>query len=862
MPIRFGRYLLLRRKSIESIGENFLALWGVDEGIDQLRIIRAIYPSVAEDADFVALFSEESRSLSQLSSSNVVRILEVGEESGIPFVTQEHVEGLTLERLLNLATASETQCHWELAVHVVSEILRGLDYIHRREDVRGVPLAMRHGDIRPQNVLISFNGEVKLTNFSSSLYYIIDQKTNARFETERGIYAPPESKTTSKGATVAGDLWGTAMVMLAMLKGPSVIKAIREQQDTSASLPSLAFQVEGIPKRLNLFLARTLHPDAKYRFKTALDMREALLEIIREHATGHPPDDLAAFALALGSQDREEEEAFVRTMLKREASISLDESADMGKMTPGVVLDGKYHLLRLLGEGGMGQVFEAEHLGLEKRVAVKVLHERVLHDAVAIERFRREARIMGGLGHPNIVEVLDYGVTEEGNHYLAMTLLDGVTLGEKIAEEGAVPPRELVEIMIAVCHGLAAAHNAGVVHRDLKPDNIFLTGKGPRIVDFGIAKRADLEEQETSLTRTGNICGTVEYIAPEQLRGRSIDHRVDIYTVGLIMYEGLTGHTPFKGRNIAETMHRVMTDKVVSPRKRTANAAIPKVVEDICLKAMDRDPDKRFQRVEAMAEAMERIQPLFDEDVLGRPRHEVRHRNISIAVAVVALLGILGMILLLIRLPKDRGIAEVPASIEKPASVLLGHNNPKENSAPLTKGVTGSDPPTDSTKPKSKPSAASDPETTGSGSNETTPISDPNRVAVREDVGAKVNILIKQADDAMRGGKFAQAGKLYQEAARINPAESKAWYGQGRATFEQGQPGKAVQSLKRALRLAPGRHDWRIYLGKVQMSAGQREEAVKEWKRVLKSRPTDAIVIDLLEQVGEHVPKKSQLSSN
>ena len=169
MPIRYGRYMLLKRRNVDAVGEEFLAARGVDDGVDQLRIVRGIYPELASESQFVGLFSEEARTLSRLASDNVVRVDETGSVADIPFVATEYVEGVTLERLLALARALDQKCPWELAAYISAELLRGLDYVHRREDILGKPMGMRHGDVRPANVIISYEGEVKLTNFSSTL---------------------------------------------------------------------------------------------------------------------------------------------------------------------------------------------------------------------------------------------------------------------------------------------------------------------------------------------------------------------------------------------------------------------------------------------------------------------------------------------------------------------------------------------------------------------------------------------------------------------------------------------------------------------------------------------------------------------
>ena len=163
---------------------------------------------------------------------------------------------------------------------------------------------------------------------------------------------------------------------------------------------------------------------------------------------------------------------------------------------------------------------------------------------------------------------------EEGYHYLAMDYLEGRPLTELI-DNRSISAREITKVIAEVCDGLQAAHDAGVIHRDLKPDNVFLTADGARILDFGIAKSTGLDEESSALTRTGHICGTVDYISPEQIRGLSQDPRSDLYAAGVIIYEALTGETPFSGRTVGESLHKVMNDKLVSPRKRSGDRTIP-----------------------------------------------------------------------------------------------------------------------------------------------------------------------------------------------------------------------------------------------------------------------------------------------
>ncbi len=841
LPVRFGRYLLLKRRSDDAIGEEFLSAWGVDEGVDQLRVMRGIYPSVAEEAEFIALFSEEARSLSRLASANVVRVMEVGVEGAIPFVACEHVEGATLARLIDLSSASENRCPWEVAVHIAAELLRGLDYVHRREDVLGKPMSMRHGDVRPANVLVSFNGEVKLTNFGSALYFIADEKTNARVQTYRGIYAPPELASADE-ATVAGDLWGVSAILATLLGRDDIASVDSWNQEPGP--PAISEILE--------FLERALNKDPAARYEDAASMREVLLGVLRDHSTGHPPDQLGEWTQLLGGEDRTEEQLLVRQMLGQDPRMSLGEAAGgEGRLGPGTMLDDRYHILRPLGEGGMGVVFEAEHEGIGRHVAVKVLHERVLDDEVAVERFRREARITGSLGHPNIVGVSDFGVTREGYHYLVMDLLDGESLGERI-QQGVVDPWELARIMAQVCEGLDAAHRAGVVHRDLKPENIFLTSGGARILDFGIAKRTGLEETEQALTRTGHICGTAEYLAPEQVRGQDPDYRCDIYAAGVIIYESLTLETPFRGRTVGETLHKVMSDKVVPPRKRSGNDTIPKRLESICLRALARRPQKRFTSAAEMAESLRDF--LENEEWKDRGAQpsaysrRKRGRRYWLALSLVVLMGAAAGIALLgfgLKVwqdlhPEQPEIArpepqEAPEErVETTASVKILNSSEEE--------------------PKPEPDAGEKAETAVAKQTAAAALkkSTPARTEPRETKAknGRAKELVAEGNRELKRMNIAEAVQLFEQALLHDPRIPQAWYGLGRASFEQGRYAEAAKKMEYALRLSPGQYGWRVYLGRIYHAMDEKDKAITEWQRVLKTDPDNQRAQKLLTKIG------------
>jgi serine/threonine-protein kinase len=841
MPVRFGRYHLLSRIAVDPVGEEFLAAWGVDQGVDQLRTVKCIYPRIAAEAEFVALFSEEARSLSRLSSANVVRVIEVGAEGRVPFVTREHVEGVTLARLVRLADRRASLWPWELAAHVATEILRGLDYVHRREDIHGRPMGMRHGDMRLDNVVISFGGEVKVTGFGSTLRFIVDEQTNARISELRHRFVPPEGLCEIE-PTVAADLWGVAMVFLSLLAGK--VPTMQLDPATRAWVPpDMSMRVEALPPVVDAFVCRALNPDPDFRFEDAASMRKALLGVMAEHAGGHPPDDLAAWVRDLGREDREAEADLVRRTLGREARLAVEGGGEppSGALGPGTVLDGRYHLLRRLGEGGMGIVFEAEHLGLGRRLAVKVLHERVLDDENTVERFRREARITGSLGHPNIVGASDFGVTAEGHHYLAMDLLEGESLARRI-ERGPPSPGELARIMAEVCDGLAAAHAAGVIHRDLKPDNVYLTPTGARILDFGIAKRTGLDSEDQALTRTGHICGTVDYISPEQIRGLSHDPRSDIYAAGVIIYEALTGEAPFHGRTVGETLHKVLNDRLVPPRQRTGDRTIPPELEAICVKALYRKAEKRFQTAAEMAASLRALLPTAG--ATGSSPRSLRPVMLLAAGGALAAIGIAALVLALgagrKSAPEAGARSGETAAAPAPSPVIRLEGEGRSEGTEETEGTEGTE-----DAPARQPGSE-----TGSGAADTSVPVVPSQLPLSDDPRVRAQELAARGEAELKKMRLDAAGELFAEATRLDARNAAAWFGQGRVAFEQGRNQDALGHVGKALRQRPGHPRYRNFRGQIHLHLGDRDRAVAEWRAVLAAHPDNAEARRLLAAAG------------
>jgi serine/threonine-protein kinase len=273
----------------------------------------------------------------------------------------------------------------------------------------------------------------------------------------------------------------------------------------------------------------------------------------------------------------------------------------------GEVIDGRYRIFKKLGEGGMGEVYAAEHVHIEKKFALKLLKAEIVSNAEAVKRFQQEARSSSSIKHRNIIAVEDFGRLADGRIYMCMELLAGAPLNDMIQQPMAAD--RLLNILIQAGHGLAAAHAKGIIHRDMKPENIYVTqdatGDVPKLLDFGIAKVAGNDGQN-NLTRTGTIFGTPFYMAPEQALGNPVDARTDVYAMGVIMYECFAGSLPFQGESFMGilTQHITTEPEPVAQRAAKAGRSLPPGIAEIITRCMQKDPARRFQTMDELVNAL------------------------------------------------------------------------------------------------------------------------------------------------------------------------------------------------------------------------------------------------------------------
>jgi len=276
----------------------------------------------------------------------------------------------------------------------------------------------------------------------------------------------------------------------------------------------------------------------------------------------------------------------------------------LGALTPGTEL-GQYIIEKTIGGGGCGIVYAARHHALRQRVAIKVMRGELTLFPSTVTRFLREAEAVHRIRHPNIVTIHDFGEIAPGLPYYVMELLEGVELREHLAQHGRFSPREALELFAPVCEAVAAAHAAKIIHRDIKANNVMVAEIGGKrvvkLLDFGIAKMLQTESSGPGLTEPGARIGTARNMAPEQIRGERVDERADIYALGVLLYQLLTGEYPFHGD---QPRQLAVLHLQAPPPRPSAIAPVPPEIDAVVLRCLEKEPDKRFQSVTALLEAL------------------------------------------------------------------------------------------------------------------------------------------------------------------------------------------------------------------------------------------------------------------
>jgi len=306
----------------------------------------------------------------------------------------------------------------------------------------------------------------------------------------------------------------------------------------------------------------------------------------------------------------------------------------------GKTIAGRYRITAKLGEGGMGAVYRGEQMSLKRAVAVKLLRPELSTNQMILQRFNAEAQAVAKLSHPNTVNIYDFGQDTDGSLFIAMEYIEGRSLRSAIQSEGPFPPARAIAIAMQVAASLSDAHAHSIVHRDLKPDNVMLQDRGRqkdvvRVLDFGIAKlRDDSRATQAAMTQAGDMLGTPQYMAPEQIRGETIDGRTDIYALGCMIYEMVTARLPYEAPTIMAMLSKHLLENPVPPTQRRPELRLPPSIDQLVLSAMAKDPRARPPTMEQFAEMLAALLATLPPDPNRPPSSAMSVQQSSVAAAV------------------------------------------------------------------------------------------------------------------------------------------------------------------------------------------------------------------------------------
>ena len=543
--IVLGRYEI--KKQVRK-NDLFVEYSGQDTQTGQDVTAVAVDARLVSAGDFFSRFEPITKKLANLKSKHAVRWIESGEVDGQAVIIREHVDGLSLSEML---AESGNGLPVDTALDIAQQLGEYLDLIHQ--------LGLTQIVFNLEDVLLSTRNSVQVMNFGIPQGLNIGGLLSANRIQTRSSYAPELIKGSQVDART--DFYSLGAILFQAITGKELNAAFGSADKTLMEDFFPSRMRTGISSEWDVLIAKCLHPNPAKRIQSAVEFLNQVDEIrwvARTVASSNP--------------------------------MAMEDSL-IGQTLGG------YRLVSRLGQGGMATVYKAYEPALDRYVAIKVLPQFFAKDPVFVQRFRREAKAVAQLNHPNIVPIYSYGESG-GITYIAMQFVVGDTLKH---EEKKFSFDESLRLLAPIARALGYAHQRGIVHRDVKPSNILLAdGSWPMLADFGLAQMA---QTSGKLTESGVGMGTPMYMSPEQGQGDKVDHRTDIYSLGIILYEMVTGDVPFR----ADTPMAIVIKHINAPMPmlRQINPDIPEYLEALILKATAKNPDDRYQTAEEMAAAME-----------------------------------------------------------------------------------------------------------------------------------------------------------------------------------------------------------------------------------------------------------------
>ena len=555
----------------------------------QLCAVKSMHLELVSDGELLARFQREADILMQLDDPHIVRIMEHGSDNNSPFIVMEYVDGHSLK--------------WYITSHGQLELLTALNYT--RQIAEGLDMAYEHGvvhrNIKPQDILINSKGVVKIADFGLARSRETMTLTQSNVFLGTAYYISPEQAESGHSADIRSDLYSLAAVLFEMLTGQppyegdtAVDIVIKHMND---KIPSICRLRPDLRSSADAFMQKALAKSPAERYQTPKEFIMAL-DLFERDQTLYPGSaELDDPAVSVVNATEAVNDQILLSGQDTPFNLAQSSASKVYNLS-------KYQLLECIAVGGMGEIWKALDTQLKRYVSIKLLHPAIQQVPDFITRFEQEARIVASLHHPNIVKIYNFHVSYPPESdpplcYMVMEYVDGGTLRDL---RHRLSMSEAVGFVIQAAQGLDYAHSKGIVHRDVKPGNMLLRKDGHLLLcDFGIAKF--LEGSATS-TIPGSVVGTPKYIPPEQAEG-TVDCRSDIYSLGIVLFECLTGHPPFTADTplamILQHLHEPL------PVKYLRTAGVPEPLEKVLVKMTAKSPADRYQSAQEVIDALRSV---------------------------------------------------------------------------------------------------------------------------------------------------------------------------------------------------------------------------------------------------------------
>jgi eukaryotic-like serine/threonine-protein kinase len=897
LPRRFERYTLLKRIARGGMGEVYLGTAGGIEGAERPCVVKAIRREHEEDRSFLARFLDEARIQSQLQHPGVAQIVEATNDvTGKPYVVVEFIEGRNLGDVRARAGQLGMRMGWPESIAVSIVMADALAHVHERTDAGGKALDIVHRDLSPQNVMVSYAGDVKLIDFGTA------RGQNRRCQTIAGIvfakpgYVAPEVANNTPGG-IPADLYALGVMLWEMLAGRRFLSGDAQQHMAMVAAgkrnPTEVATLIGAPKELDAVVAKLTAVKLEDRYSSA---RQAMNDLVRllQRAPSMADGDrsvrgrIAQLMQKLYPAEPARTRSEFARLVAQSRTTNVPASAALippSPPAPAVEIDPtllpgtRYRLLKVIGRGAMGVVHEAVHLDLMRTVALKVLDpERMGVDAE--RRFKVEARAIAQLEHENLVKLFEFGVAQDGRPFYAMEFLSGESLDKKIARERGMDYREAVGIAVQACRALETAHKASVIHRDIKPANLFLSD-GPerklKLLDFGVAKAAfNVESDGEGLS----IVGTPEYMAPEQARGTA-DERSDIYALGVVLFELLSGRLPHEAESPVLLLDAKFRKEPESLRNLVPERGIPKMLDVAVSRALSTEPEHRYK---SAAELREALDAALREPEAPSARRKLVTRGLASAVAL-AVIGVLGVGAARPAVRERAAVALAPImdkvhALQARAAERFHGAHPAAPAQTQVAALKLAEPasvtlvatpepallePTPAATPEGAPAAvaANGAPNAGSDDGEVEDDSPTSDTAASEKAVASTTASTPDRNEAASAGAdaiaeahkyVAQGNKLkalniLRRAAKKSPSDGKVLAELASAAEQDRAWGEAVRVARALVEVEPSVES-KLELARLERKTGHRSRALELVRSVLKGSPDSPEAVAMLGQLG------------